>query len=133
LPILGAGAILIPWSIFSFITGDIKLGFAIFILYVIVLAVRQLLEPKLISQKIGVHPLVTLVSMYSGFKLLGIVGFLIGPIVMIILKNVFSKELDNGFFREMFEDTTQIKPSANEPDDTKNDKLYKEFIEDKKV
>ena len=133
LPILGAGAILIPWSIFSFITGDIKLGFALLILYVIVLAVRQLLEPKLISQKIGVHPLVTLVSMYSGFKLLGIIGFLIGPIVMIILKNVFSKELDNGFFREMFEDTTQIKPSANEPDDTKNDKLYKEFIEDKKV
>ena len=133
LPILGAGAILIPWSIFSFITGDIKLGFAILILYVIVLAVRQLLEPKLISQKIGVHPLVTLVSMYSGFKLLGIVGFLIGPIVMIILKNVFSKELDNGFFREIFEDTTQIKPSTNEPDDTKNDKLYKEFIEDKKV
>ena len=133
LPILGAGAILIPWSIFSFITGDIKLGFAILILYVIVLAVRQLLEPKLISQKIGVHPLVTLVSMYSGFKLLGIIGFLIGPIVMIILKNVFSKELENGFFREIFEDTTQIKPSTNEPDDTKNDKLYKEFIEDKKV
>ena len=133
LPILGAGAILIPWSIFSFITGDIKLGFAIFILYVIVLAVRQLLEPKLISQKIGVHPLVTLVSMYSGFKLLGIVGFLIGPIVMIILKNVFSKELDNGFFREMFEDTTKIKNSNKEPDDIKKDKLYKEFIEDKKV
>ena len=133
LPILGAGAILIPWSIFSFITGDIKLGFAIFILYVIVLAVRQLLEPKLISQKIGVHPLVTLVSMYSGFKLLGIIGFLIGPIVMIILKNVFSKELDNGFFREIFEDTTKIKNSNKESDDIKKDKLYKEFIEDKKV
>ena len=133
LPILGAGAILIPWSIFSFITGDIKLGFALLILYVIVLAVRQLLEPKLISQKIGVHPLVTLVSMYSGFKLLGIIGFLIGPIVMIILKNVFSKELENGFFREIFEDTTQIKNSNKEPDDIKKDKLYKEFIEDKKV
>ena len=133
LPILGAGAILIPWSIFSFITGDIKLGFALLILYVIVLAVRQLLEPKLISQKIGVHPLVTLVSMYSGFKLLGIIGFLIGPIVMIILKNVFSKELDNGFFREIFEDTTKIKNSNKEPDDIKKDKLYKEFIEDKKV
>ena len=133
LPILGAGAILIPWSIFSFITGDIKLGFALLILYVIVLAVRQLLEPKLISQKIGVHPLVTLVSMYSGFKLLGIIGFLIGPIVMIILKNVFSKELENGFFREIFEDTTKIKNSNKESDDIKKDKLYKEFIEDKKV
>ena len=133
LPILGAGAILIPWSIFSFITGDIKLGFALLILYVIVLAVRQLLEPKLISQKIGVHPLVTLVSMYSGFKLLGIIGFLIGPIVMIILKNVFSKELENGFFREIFEDTTKIKNSNKEPDDIKKDKLYKEFIEEIKI
>ena len=97
------------------------------------MAVRQLLEPKLISQKIGVHPLVTLVSMYSGFKLLGIIGFLIGPIVMIILKNVFSKELENGFFREIFEDTTKIKNSNKESDDIKKDKLYKEFIEDKKV
>ena len=79
------------------------------------------------------HPLVTLVSMYSGFKLLGIIGFLIGPIVMIILKNVFSKELENGFFREIFEDTTKIKNSNKEPDDIKKDKLYKEFIEDKKV
>jgi hypothetical protein len=52
---------------------------------------------------------------------------------MIILKNVFSKELENGFFREIFEDTTKIKNSNKEPDDIKKDKLYKEFIEDKKV
>lgn len=102
LPILGAGAILLPWSLFSFVMGDIKMGLALLAIYFLVLSVRQMLEPKLISQNLGVHPLVTLISMYSGFKFFGVIGFLIGPVVMIILKNVFSRELEVGFFREIF-------------------------------
>ena len=65
-----------------------------------------MLEPKLVSQNLGVHPLITLISMYSGFKIFGVIGFLIGPIVMIILKNVFSKELEVGFFRDIFSSDT---------------------------
>ena len=107
LPILGAGAVLLPWAGISFILGDIKLGIALILIYLLVLSVRQMLEPKLISQNIGVHPLVTLISMYSGFKFFGVMGFLIGPVVMIILKNVFSKELEIGFFREIFSDTSE--------------------------
>ena len=63
LPILGAGAVLLPWSLISFATGDIKLGLALLGIYFLVLSVRQMLEPKLISQNLGVHPLVTLISM----------------------------------------------------------------------
>mgnify|MGYP003085844259 FL=1 len=104
LPILGAGTILIPWSVLSFATGNIKLGIGLLISYLIIMSVRQMLEPKLISQNLGVHPLITLISMYSGFKVFGVSGFLIGPVVMIILKNVFSKELEVGFFRDIFGD-----------------------------
>ena len=114
LPILGAGAVLLPWSLISFATGDIKLGLALLGIYFLVLSVRQMLEPKLISQNLGVHPLVTLISMYSGFKFFGVIGFLIGPVVMIILKNVFSRELEIGFFREIF---TEI----HEDDEKKSD------------
>lgn len=57
---------------------------------------------KAYKQNLGVHPLVTLISMYSGFKFFGVIGFLIGPVVMIILKNVFSRELEVGFFRGNF-------------------------------
>ena len=96
LPILGAGAVLLPWSLISLVTGDINLGLALLVIYFLVLSVRQMLEPKLISQNLGVHPLVTLISMYSGFKFFGVIGFLIGPVVMIILKNVFSRELEIG-------------------------------------
>lgn len=113
LPILGAGTILIPWAVISFALSDIKLGIALIIIYLFVLSVRQMLEPKLVSQNLGVHPLITLISMYSGFKIFGVIGFLIGPIVMIILKNVFSKELEVGFFRDIFGDTSDNKNSKN--------------------
>ena len=152
LPILGAGAVLLPWSLMSFVTGDIKLGLALLAIYFLVLSVRQMLEPKLISQNLGVHPLVTLISMYSGFKFFGVIGFLIGPVVMIILKNVFSRELEIGFFREIFTEiheddekksdsnkshhTENNVNSDNDSSEPLNEKIQKyineEFIEDKK-
>ena len=152
LPILGAGAVLLPWSLISFATGDIKLGLALLGIYFLVLSVRQMLEPKLISQNLGVHPLVTLISMYSGFKFFGVIGFLIGPVVMIILKNVVSRELEIGFFREIFTEiheddekksdsnkshhTENNVNSDNDPSEPLNEKIQKyineEFIEDKK-
>jgi len=124
LPILGAGAVLLPWSLISFVTGDINLGLALLVIYFLVLSVRQMLEPKLISQNLGVHPLVTLISMYSGFKFFGVIGFLIGPVVMIILKNVFSRELEIGFFREIFSEV-QEDDEKNKSDNGKSDNAEK--------
>ena len=124
LPILGAGAVLLPWSLISFVTGDINLGLALLVIYFLVLSVRQMLEPKLISQNLGVHPLVTLISMYSGFKFFGVIGFLIGPVVMIILKNVFSRELEIGFFREIFSETPED-DEKNKSDTSKSDNAEK--------
>ena len=124
LPILGAGAVLLPWSLISFVTGDINLGLALLVIYFLVLSVRQMLEPKLISQNLGVHPLVTLISMYSGFKFFGVIGFLIGPVVMIILKNVFSRELEIGFFREIFSEPPED-DEKNKSDTSKSDNTEK--------
>ena len=124
LPILGAVAVLLPWSLISFVTGDITLGLALLVIYFLVLSVRQMLEPKLISQNLGVHPLVTLISMYSGFKFFGVIGFLIGPVVMIILKNVFSRELEIGFFREIFTEVPED-DDKNKSDNGKSDNAEK--------
>ncbi len=135
LPILGAGAILLPWCVIALSVGDFKLALGILVIYFIVLSVRQMLEPKLISQNIGVHPLITLISMYSGFKLLGVSGFLVGPVVMIILKNVFSKELEIGFFKEIFDEFVSHDKKFDNNKKRKNNipkELKKEFIEDKK-
>lgn len=96
LPILGAGSIIVPWSIILFLKGNTALGFSLLGLYVFILVAKQFIEPKLVSSKIGIHPIFTLLSMYTCFKLIGIMGLLVGPIILIILKNIFAKFLDKG-------------------------------------
>ncbi len=90
LPILGTGGVLIPWSIYNFITGDIRMGISLIILYGVVLVVRQIIEPKVLGQQIGLHPLVTLLSMYVGLRIFSFIGMIIGPITVLLLKNILS-------------------------------------------
>ena len=87
---------MIPWAILCAINGDLNLGIAIIILLVIMSVIRQLLEPKLVSKNIGIHPIFTLIAMYTGFKVIGVMGLLIGPIVLIIFKNIFANLIDKG-------------------------------------
>lgn len=85
LPILGTGTILIPWGLYSLILGDYRLGVGCLALYGIILIVRQVLEPKIVGDSIGLHPLVTLMSMYIGLKLLGFAGMILGPVAVLLL------------------------------------------------
>lgn len=94
---------MIPWAIISAINGDLKLGIALFVLYVIILVVHQILEPRIVSGHIGVHPVFTLIAMYTGFKLSGLIGLFIGPIVLIILQNVFETMIDNGIVKTILD------------------------------
>lgn len=102
LPILGSGTIMVPWAVISALNGDIKLGIAIVVLWIIMSIVRQFLEPKIVSGKIGIHPIFTLIAMYTGFKLIGIMGMLVGPIVLIIVKSIISKEIDKVIYNKFF-------------------------------
>lgn len=55
------------------------------------------------SEHIGVHPIFTLIAMYTGFKVSGIIGLIIGPIVLIILQNVFETMIDNGIVKTILD------------------------------
>ena len=71
--------------------------------YIIILVVRQLLEPRIVGNNIGIHPVFTLIAMYTGFKFSGIIGLFIGPIVLIILQNVFETMIDNGIVKTILD------------------------------
>ncbi len=103
LPILGSGTVMVPWAIISGLNGDLSLGIAILTLFIIMSIVRQFLEPKLVSKNIGVHPIFTLIAMYTGFKITGVIGLLLGPIVLIIIKNIFANLIDKGVFKAIFD------------------------------
>lgn len=94
---------MIPWAILSAIDGDINLGIAIIILLILISITKQLLEPKLVSKNIGIHPIITLIAMYTGFKVIGVLGLLIGPIILIIFKNIFANLIDKGVIKTIFD------------------------------
>ncbi len=104
LPILGAGSVMIPWTAILFIQSNNSLAFSILGLYVFILVAKQLLEPKLVSNNIGIHPIFTLLAMYTSFKIIGVIGLLVGPIILIILKNIFAEILEKGIVKSIVED-----------------------------
>lgn len=84
IPILGSIAILAPWSLYHFATGDVALGTKLAILALVLLVIRRAVEPKLMGSQIGLSPLATLIAMFIGLKLFGFFGLLIGPLVVIV-------------------------------------------------
>lgn len=103
LPILGSGTFMIPWAVICAFNGDITLAISLIVLYVIVIVVRQLIEPRIISNHIGIHPIFTLIAMFTGFKLMGVIGMFIGPIALIILRDIFESMIDNGVVKTILD------------------------------
>ena len=84
IPILGSIIILAPWALYYFISGDVATGTQLTILAIILLVIRRTVEPKIMGAQIGLNPLPTLIAMFIGLKLLGFIGFFIGPIIVIL-------------------------------------------------
>lgn len=94
---------MVPWAIILAINGDMALGVYIMLLYILTTIVRQLIEPKIVSHNIGIHPIFTLIAMYTGFRLTGVLGLFIGPIIFIILKNIFKTMIENGIVKSILD------------------------------
>ncbi|GGH86757.1 sporulation integral membrane protein YtvI [Pullulanibacillus pueri] len=88
LPYLGTGTLLIPWGVSTFLTGNYFLTIGIGSLYAITVLQRQMIEPKILSTSIGSNPLLTLISLFVGFKLMGIMGIVLGPVCLITLTTI---------------------------------------------
>ncbi len=88
LPILGTGGILIPWAIISLFTNKIVLAVGLIVLYAVIVTVRNMIEPKIVGKQIGLHPLITLLSMYVGLRMFGVIGMFM-PIPIALIKQFY--------------------------------------------
>ena len=88
LPVLGTGTVLIPWGLLMLILGDTSLGVGILVLYLIITVVRQSLEPKIIGSQVGLHPIITLLCIFAGAQLIGVVGIFAFPVMATIIKKM---------------------------------------------
>ncbi len=88
IPVLGTGTVLIPWAVYSLITGKYSLAIGLFIIYVVILVIRQVLEPKLVATNSGLPPIITIFAMYLGTQLFGFIGIFLLPLILIMLKRL---------------------------------------------
>lgn len=95
LPILGTGSTIIPMSIFYLFSGDYFVGFGLLILYGSLIALRRIIEPKILGDAIGIGALWALASMYIGFKLTGVIGLFFGPAIIILVKALINADILN--------------------------------------
>ena len=80
-PILGTGTALLPWALISFLRGNLPRAIGLLGTYAVVTLLRSALEPKLVGRQLGLDPLVTLMSVYAGYKLWGITGMILAPLL----------------------------------------------------
>ena len=86
LPVFGIGLALIPWTIFSFITGNYQRAVLLGLTYAVINLVRSCLEPRLLGSQTGLHPAATLVTVYAGYRVSGVGGMILFPISLMLLK-----------------------------------------------
>ncbi len=110
IPYLGTGLIFVPWIIYEVISGQISLAIGLSVLYIVVLVQRQIMEPKILSSSIGLDPLATLISLFIGFKLIGFLGLIVGPVTLVILSTLHKANIFNDIWEYIIGKDKIIKP-----------------------
>ena len=100
--LFGSGAIILPFSAFAFISGNLKKGVGLLVLWGISSLIRQLLEPKIMGKNLGVHPLLNLAAVYIGYSFFGVTGVVFLPISVVIIKNLLLPEERWLFYEKNF-------------------------------
>ncbi len=85
LPLIGVGTVLVPWSIYQLLFGNLALGLGLAVLFVIHEIIREFVEPKIVGKNLGIHPIVSLILLYAGYSLFGLFGLLLIPILTVII------------------------------------------------
>ena len=120
LPIFGVGTVLLPWGLICIAMQDYRLGVSLLAMYAILFTVRQIIEPKIVSSQIGLHPLLTLLSMYAGLKTFGFLGMILFPIALILLINMYKVGLFDGFKENVLKEQGAPKDSGTNDSEPPN-------------
>ena len=106
LPVLGVGTVLVPWALLHFLWKDFHGAIGLLVLWGAITMIRQIVEPRLIGESFGMHPLLALVALYAGLKLFGVVGLLFGPAIAVFVRLALT-ELRRGSAGEASEESSR--------------------------
>ena len=110
LPFFGTGTVLIPWAVLKVLSGNYKFAVGLIIIYLVSQLVRQLIQPKIVGDTIGLNPLSTMVFMYIGYKVGGIIAMIIAVPIGLIVINLY----EAGAFDDIIKDVKELAEGLNE-------------------
>ncbi|ERG68271.1 sporulation integral membrane protein YtvI [Exiguobacterium chiriqhucha] len=106
LPYLGVGTLLLPWAAYAAVTGEWFLAIGLVVLYIVVIVQRNLAEPKIVGSHIGLDPLAALISIFVGLQLFGVLGFILGPVLAVLLKALYNAQVFHYMWKFVIGPTT---------------------------
>ena len=89
LPIFGTGTVLFPWAVVKLFAGEYAYATGLILLYILTQVVRQIIQPKIVGESMGLPPLMTLFLLYLGFKLRGLTGMILAVPVGLVFINFY--------------------------------------------
>ncbi|MCL2740709.1 MAG: sporulation integral membrane protein YtvI [Oscillospiraceae bacterium] len=98
IPVIGTGFVLIPWALISLAGGDLGFAVKLLALYLVGLVIRQTIEPKVVGEKLGIPPLANVIGMYVGIRLMGLFGLIFGPLLIIVVKALYTSGILDYWF-----------------------------------
>lgn len=90
-PMLGTGTVLIPMAVFSLLWGEQVQGIGLLGLYVTAMLTRSALEPRMVGRQLGMNPLATLMALYVGFRIWGVPGMILSPIIAVTATQLLTR------------------------------------------
>ena len=96
IPLIGAGTVMVPWAIIALFTGDLAGAVELMIIWGVIVLFRRVMEPKIVGDQTGLSPILSLVSIYVGMRVGGVLGMIMGPILTLVVLNLTSMGIFHG-------------------------------------
>ena len=97
IPIIGAGTVMVPWAFVALFTGDFSAAVELMAIWGVIALFRRVMEPKFVGDQTGLSPILSLVSIYVGMKVAGVLGMVFGPVVLLVILNLAGMGMFRGF------------------------------------
>lgn len=103
IPIIGAGTVMVPWAAVLLILGDWRGALEMLVIWGVICLFRRLVEPKIVGNQTGLHPLLSLLAIYVGMRLGGVAAMILAPVLLLMMRNLWRA----GMFRATFRDVSR--------------------------
>ncbi len=101
IPIIGSGTAIVPWTVISVLMGNYRKAIELAVIWGIIAVFRRIAEPKVVGDQTGLSPILSLVSIYVGMRLAGVLGMIFGPVILLIIINIMKMGVFAGARRDL--------------------------------